>query len=183
MGTTGNVELRMTFSRTLKAAVVAGEVALLPMAGAASTVVTDGDSVDVTSDDFFKGVVTTGSGGAGTFSVEFTSLFPTRAQARATICCLLLGEFTNLTISWIDSQGTGAGTVLATKTVTQATELTTLFDGFALEQYLTFAWDDSAADTGFDFTVQANVPLPAGGVLILTGLGALGLAGRRRKPA
>ena len=174
--------------RTLKM-MAAGLVTAIFMAGSASalTHVSAGGSYDITSDNLFFGAVDTGPGGGGTYSVNFTSPSgPVLGKAGASITLRLLNAAfpAGLTMSWVDANN--PNNVLATTAILGdvTTKLNTIFSASSpntLSQNLVFSWAASSPGVTFDFDVAA-VPLPAGGLLLLTALGGLGLV-RRRKAA
>ena len=171
---------RMISIFKLKTAIVAVAMLLTPVVANAVTIVNGGGSYDITSDNLFVGVAKDTDGGAGSYSVNFISpLDPVQGKANASVTPRIGGLFQNLTMSWVDS---ATNTILATTAVTAGvSNLTTTFTAPRLSQNLVFSWTGSTANVGFDFDVSA-VPVPAAGLLLLTALGGLGFA-RRRKTA
>lgn len=149
-------------------------------AEAATIVMEGGGPYDITSDDFFFGNVSS-AGGAGTYSVAFTSsVDPLDAIANASVTVLVAGLFDDLIVEWRDTVTTA---VLASEVVVAPTvAIQTTFGTPNLDQTLVFSWSASDVGAGFDFDVSA-VPLPAGGLLLLTALGGMAVVRRRRKAA
>lgn len=149
-------------------------------AEAATLVFQGGGPYDITSDDFFFGNVSA-AGGAGTYAVDFTSTVdPLDAIANASVTVLVEGLFDNLNVEWVN---TGTNAVLASEVVTApSVSIQTTFGTPNLDQTLVFSWTSSQVGAGFDFDVSA-VPLPAGGLLLLTALGGMAVLRRRRKAA
>jgi len=154
----------------------------------AVTVINDGDTVDITSNSVFIGDVDA-TGGAGSWSVTFNALTdPLLATATASLTNVVAGTFSDLVMSWIASSD---DFVLATTTIDEnnlSPSLSTVFTdngvfgGDDNPQYLLITWSDSLAGASFDLDVAA-VPLPAGGLLLLTALGGMAAVRRRRKAA
>lgn len=174
--------------KSLKTMLVAlAAVVLMSSAASAVTVVSAGGTYDIKSDPLFIGTATS-PGGPGSYAVNFTSpVDPLIGQANASVTINVFGLFTGLTMSWVDTAN--PSNVFATTAILGSglqTTLNTLFSSAStsLSQTLVFSWAGSTAPSnggviGFDFDVSA-VPLPAGGMLLLTALGGLVLMRRRQ---
>lgn len=97
------------------------------------------------------------------------------------------GVFVNPKFSWFDGIDTTFGTIVTFNNGLVVDELMTTFtDPDRLTQILTFSWDDysvtSDAQAQISISVSA-VPLPAGGLLLLTALGGVAALRRKRKAA
>ena len=137
----------------IRTLICAAALAFTAFSAGAVTVTGAGGTYDINSDTLFTGSAIDLDGGAGSHVVTFYSLVdPVDGQVNASITLGILGTFTDLTVSWYD-------------TITD----------------LVISWSDSTAGVEFDFDVS-TVPLPAGGLLLLTALGGLGIS-RRRKTA
>ena len=162
----------------LKYLAVAAVIALTPVVASAATLIVDGGTYSIghTENEFFGNVGAVG--GAGSWSVVFNAdTDPVNAEASATIGRIALGQFKNLTMSWLDA----GSAVLSTINLARGeTLLATVFTAPNLTQSLVFSWTGSKNGAGFDVEVAATVPLPAGGLLLIGALGGIA-ALRRRK--
>lgn len=162
--------------------IIAACAALLPMAASASTVVIQGGGpYDVQSDNLFFGMVSSGAGGAGSFTVDFfnPSGSVTAIADAAVTSAAVNTLFTDLNISWLD--GVTLNTIVQ---VAGVDTLSTLFTDMFQSQRLVFDWSDSIAGTGFGFDVEteiSEVPIPAALPLFFSALFGLGFASRSRR--
>jgi hypothetical protein len=145
-------------------------------AGAVPVSVSSGDSVDFGNLDF-AGEAVSGAGGAGSWFVTFNAASSGTGEALVTIGPRNLSAWTDLMVGWSDGES-------SVVTPTSTTVSTMFLDPASLSQMLIISWSDSLP--GFAFDVEGTVavspiPLPAAGLLLIGGLGALGFAGRRKK--
>jgi hypothetical protein len=147
----------------------------------AVTVVANGGVYNVPGDDTqFIGDVKDRSGGAGMYTVTFNAAGSSSANATVTIGALVASTFADLTMSWVGADDA----VIDSAPVTPIfTSLSTMFlDPESLSQSLVFSWTDSLVNSGFDFEVEISpIPLPAAGLMLLTGIAGLGAIRSRRK--
>jgi hypothetical protein len=150
----------------------------------AVTVMTDGDTFSIPSDDTeFIGVVVSTADGAGSWTVTFDPSSDLFGNAQSSITSLVSGTFSGLTMAWLDAPD---DSVLSSTPITSIiTTLGTTFTSPDLpSQKLQISWTNSLAGAGFDTEAVFNpVPLPA--AVWLFGSGLLGLIGmaRRKKAA
>ena len=166
------------------AAVAALATGLAATSAGAVTVVSDGDSVNIGPglETTFIGDVKDASGGAGMFEVTFNSSTAAGAEARVSILEGVASTFEDLTMAWVGEDGTEISSASVAPVVTS---LSTMFmDPDSLSQSLVFSWTDSLVNVGFDFEVEVSpIPVPAAGLLLLTGIAGLGAIRSRRKAA
>lgn len=163
-------------------------VGLSTAAQAAVITINDGDVINpVNVNDFYlfnEDIV--GSGGPGSRSFTFVADAvdaPLSVLAGAANLLLSPGAtMTNATLSWFTGLGTNSIS-LTNFGFAMIGEITTLFtDPDTLTQTLTLSWDAYDAKQGaiqLSVAVQP-VPLPAGGLLLLTAMGGIVLLRRRK---
>ncbi|RKF12391.1 VPLPA-CTERM sorting domain-containing protein [Roseovarius spongiae] len=120
--------------------------------------------------------------GGAFFGFEFTA-DDLPQPVNATVTLNLLGEFTNFEAVWSDDNVIDAGdTALIVDPVGTlgVVDQNVLFT--SVPQWLLVSYDSVANDGVFDLRVSA-VPLPAGGLLLLTALGGVAALRRKRKAA
>ncbi|MGR3540542.1 MAG: hypothetical protein ACU0BS_03835 [Hasllibacter sp.] len=173
----------MTFFTTIKMAL--GALALGVGSAVAATVevnLEDGQSYSIGTGTEFTGFFNVDADelGDNTFNVDFTVEQGGTGDVAVSLTPRTANEFVNLVIAFLDDEGnvlssTGVGGGM--------TELTTVFSGDNLFQTLQITFDESGSADGFDGDILiATVPVPAGGLLLLSALGA-GVVMRRRKAA
>ena len=170
----------------LKSLICAIAFVLAPLSLSAAPIA-NGGSYDInTANKFTGGIITTGAGdGSGFFEADFFTLVdPTYARFKAALTVDNLSEFVNLVASWIGADGT---TVLASTPVAAVPSdntLSTIFTAPDTTQTFRLTWDAGTAESAsVNFDVVGTIPLPAGGLLLLTALGGLGFARRRKQAA
>lgn len=170
----------------VKAGAVAAAVSLLPMASQAVTIdpatnIAVGGTYDLADGPYFLKATFDEADAGGTVEFHFTSTVDINAVLTAAVFQSVFGQFQGgATFSWSG----GPSQFVA--------ESTSPF-GFSLQKYITAGTTETLTITYGDpingnfaealFTVDtAPVPLPAGGLLLLSGAGAFMIA-RRRKAA
>lgn len=176
-----NVLNEKWFIMNIRTLICAAALALSAVSAGAVTVTSAGGSYDINSDTLFTGSAVDPDGGAGSHLVNFYSLVdPVDGQVNASVTLGVLGTFTDLTVSWYDNI---THALIVSKAVTVGiTDLRTTFTLPSLSQDLVISWSGSTAGVSFDFDVS-TVPLPAGGLLLLTALGGLVVSRRRKTTA
>lgn len=165
----------------------AGTAVLVVLSGAASaaTIVDDGTTVindpGVNNVYFFDAET---DGGSGDWRHTFDLGLAGSGLASVSLTEDVAEAFDDLTFSWWDINGAGDGDdvqLSQTSVGTGITRLSTVFeDPETLVQQLRITWSNSTGE-GFDGDVNVStVPVPAAGLLLLGGLGALGVAKRRK---
>lgn len=168
--------------KTLAAAGVLSAAMIAGQAQAATVVLVDGGTYAIGNGDGFIGDVEA-EGGAGTFEVLFNSVRdPLLAVELSNLVPLVFAQFDDLMVSWVNaSNGEVLASIDIAPSINQELETTFSSADDSLSQYLRFSWSDSVVDSDFDFQVTAAVPVPAGGLLLLSALG--GIAALRRRSA
>jgi len=175
---------------------IGAALALSPMKVDAATIsMTDGGSTlnigPGPTLNFASSAADTGAGDAGHWEYTFGLTVEGTGFGTASISVNNFKSFVNPVISWLDSSSNVLGSqsvdpVLLGNTMVGFAELATDFTSpNLLTQTFRLSWDDgTAANAGFDVSVDINpVPLPAGGLLLLTALGGVVALRRKRKAA
>lgn len=164
----------------LKNAIAALALAVLPMGATAATFIQDGNAYGIHFGSEFFGDVTSTSGGAGSWTIEFNATAsPIDTEASLSIGRIVANQFTDLRFSWLDSSLNVLNSVLVPSA--PGANLATRFTASNLDQFLRIDWTNSTAGAGFDVEVAADVPVPAAGLLLVTALGGFAIMRRRRK--
>lgn len=190
-------------SKTSVAALAFGAVmTLMPLASNAATVTSSGVTGDVIAGDVGQIDVLSGA----SFNVDFDDsdtagslLFDLNNDTGSTVAvtfvvttinqCITACGFTGGAFVDLDFDGTfdGAPEVEVSQNESLSTQFKFLINPFDT-QFFDFVYGDPFGTDnlkpGFDFTVEATpIPLPAGGLLLLTALGGVAALRRRRKAA
>lgn len=169
----------MTLFETLKTAV--GALALSAgMASAATVQVNHGDDFLIGAGETFQGTfdIEASELSDNEFTVDFTVEQGGAGEARVSLVPLVAGEFTNLVLAFVDSGGDVLDSVGIGAGITTLSTVFTSPD--TLTQTLRISFDSAEDGASFDGQVVISaIPLPAGGLLLLTALGAAIVLRRR----
>ena len=163
----------------LKKLLAVAAVALMPFAASAVTIVDDGDTVDITSDTLFLGFVE-GTGAGGTETVNFFSEFDTKGTFELSITAGNLSVWSDLVVQWVNTNTSAVISEIDPVIAGTNLLMTVFLDPDLLEQSLVISWSDSTDGTSFDYEIS-SIPVPAAGLLLLGGLGALAAVRSKKK--
>jgi len=180
----------------ISALAVGAALAFAPMNAEAATIAMNNNGSTLGIDagpvvKFKSSADDTGLGGAGSWQYTFGLLVGGTGFGAANISFNNYEDFVDPMIAWLDSDSN----VIASTPVTDSVQGTTI-SGYAelgtvfsnpdsLTQTFQLSWADGTVEnSGFDVSVNINpVPLPAGGLLLLTALGGVAALRRKRKAA
>ena len=175
--------MKFSFLAMVASAVVA-PVAAQAFTVSASSNIANGGSYSIAGDPFFWGATFAEHDGAGSVSFTFGNAFDADAVLGVTQGTVLqfTGSFNGLTASW----GNGEAQSILGSTSQALFSVSTLLDSGSSD-VLTISWGDvTGAFAAINLAIASveaptPVPLPAGGLLLLSGLAGIGAMRRRAK--